>query len=83
MAKLPCYHLTKSAEAYAITDTGQQEPIDVFLCTWADGNPGRLMDAPRWLTYRTLAGEPVKPHKDCYRCPGYQPRPTKETDSNE
>jgi hypothetical protein len=66
-----CKHLVRT-EAYRV-GAGKEEPIDFFLCTWADGNPDRLIDAPRWLSYRALAGEPITQGKDCVGCPGYSP----------
>lgn len=66
-----CKHLMRT-EAWRVGD-GEDKPVDLFLCTWADGNPDRLMDAPRWLSHRALAGEPVTQDKDCVGCAGYSP----------
>lgn len=66
-----CKHIERSQEAYCENGDGEFVEAEVFLCGWADANPDRLMNAPRWLSNRALAGEPVRPDWDCIGCPGY------------
>lgn len=72
---MPCLYLTKSPESYAVTDDGVGLPIDVYLCEWPDQNPGRFVDAPRWLLRLVGAGLSVRPERDCVNCPAFKAIP--------
>ena len=52
-----CKFLRTSDEAYSVPIGGGREaPVTVYLCGWADENPERLVNSPRWLQSHALAG---------------------------
>ena len=67
---MQCRHLTESTKAFRYNEDGTEgEPITVMLCAWADHEPGKLLDTPRWLQRNALAGYQVEPRGDCVGCP--------------
>lgn len=71
---MPCIHDQISDEAYVIDDRGNTAPAIVHLCEWPDQNPGRFVDAPRWLLRLVGAGLAITPERDCVGCPAFKAR---------
>lgn len=70
-----CTHLSQT-EAFSIDlVTGEESPIDHYLCVWAEAHPERFMNSPRWLSTWALAGGPnFDAARHCPGCPGYEAR---------
>lgn len=65
---MKCIHRDVSSEAY--DQHGNR--ITVHLCSFPDNNPGRFVDAPRWLLRTIGAGLAIDPETDCVDCPAYE-----------
>jgi hypothetical protein len=65
---MKCIHRDVSSEAY----DEHGKPITVYLCSFPDNEPGRFVDAPRWLLRTVGAGLAIDPEKDCVDCPAFQ-----------
>ncbi len=66
---MTCRHLTRSEEVYVVTDAGPVRSSHVvLLCAWADNEPAKLVDTPRWVQRNALAGHLYR-EGDCAGCP--------------
>ncbi len=68
---MACRHLEQSSEAYEIGDDDTQRPCIVHLCAWADNEPEKLVNAPRWLQRNSLSGHLLRYPDDCMGCPAF------------
>lgn len=68
---MKCRHLGEADEAYQINAvTGKETPITVHLCLFVENEPGRFVDAPRWLV-NAVYGRAIDVKRDCSGCPSY------------
>jgi hypothetical protein len=65
---MPCRHLDKSEEAFAIGPDGERHPVTVHLCSLADNRPELIANLPRWLQRNALGGHQWR-EGDCEGCP--------------
>lgn len=73
MPGVTCRHRDVSDAAVAIDPfTGREATITVHLCCFPDNEPGRFVDAPRWLLKMVGTGIAIDPARDCINCPAYQ-----------
>lgn len=64
---MKCRHMEKSGEAYI-----DGKPADVTICAFPDNEPGRFVDAPRWLLRQIGGGLAITPERDCIGCPAFK-----------
>jgi len=74
-----CIYAIASEEAYKVDmRTGQQIPCEVLICEWPEQNPGRFINAPRWLQDVLGGGLAIKPERDCVGCAAFKASPEAE-----
>jgi hypothetical protein len=69
-----CIHLLDTEATRVPISGGAETHFAGHLCDWADANPDRLMDAPRWLSGIALASMLITPERDCLGCPAFKLR---------
>lgn len=65
-----------------IREDGTIGPTTVMLCSWADDEPDKLMNTPRWLQRSALAGHLLNYPDDCAGCPCFDEQRTKGCDND-
>lgn len=65
---IKCRYLVQSEEAYTIDWRGENVPVTILLCAWAESAPPQLKDVPRWMQRNALGGHLWR-EGDCEGCP--------------